>query len=220
VDRAFEVVHQIHADAHRRSPGSLRCEVDLRLPVLHAVDIVAEDLAVVYRGHVIPGAERMQTLLVHQCRAAGRALVVAVQEPAVADHADLEEHPVLGPRLLEMKPALLGVAAVGAENRLPGERRCSGKRMYVHEQRISDAVELNGFADRCVDHPRVALNGGSMLTEAVEPVEHPHFSRACLRVGERADGGRDGGKSHQVTFLHELDVSGPIPRRFLQGLRC
>jgi hypothetical protein len=141
----------------------------------------------------------MQTLLVHQRRAAGRALIEAVQEPAVADHADLEQHSVLGPCFLQMKPALLDATAIGTEDRFPRERLRSGERMHLHEQGVIDAVELHGFTDRCLDHARIALDGRCVLTHAVEPVEDPHLSGVYLPVGERAQGGCDDGKSQHIT---------------------
>jgi len=149
----------------------------------------------------------MQTLLVHQRRAAGRALIETVQEPVVADDADLEEHPVLGPCLLQMKPALLDATAIRTEDRFPRERLRSGERVHVHEQGVIDAVELHGFADRCFDHARIAVDRRSVLTDAVEPVEPPDLCRVYLPVGERAQGDCDDGKSQHITSL----AIGPAP---------
>src|SRR4029453_5900811 len=113
-----------------------------------------------------------------------------------------------------MKPALFGVAAIGTEDRLPGERRRSGKGMHVHEQRIIDAVELDGLPDGSVEHPGIALDGRAVLTEAVEPVEHPHLDRAPLRLSERAERGCDDDKFHHLT-RHGPSL-GP-PSKWLSG---
>jgi hypothetical protein len=73
--------------------------------------------------------------------------------------------------------------------------------MHLHEQGVIDAVELHGFADRCLDHARIALDGRGVPTDAVEPVEHPHLSVVYLPVGERAEGGCDDSKSQHITSL-------------------
>ena len=52
--------------------------------------------------------------------------------------------------------------------------------MHLHEQGVIDAVELHGFADRCLDHARIALDGRGVLTHAVEPVEiHTSAGATC-----------------------------------------
>ena len=71
--------------------------------------------------------------------------------------------------------------------------------MHLHEQRVVDAVELHGFADRCLDHARIALDGRGVPADAVEPIEPPHFSGVDLPEGERAEGGGDDGKSQHIT---------------------
>ena len=99
----------------------------------------------------------------------------AIEVPPIVDHADFEQHPVVAARLLEMEPALRCRAAVGAEDRLPGECLGAGQRMDVHQQRIVDAAEFNGFPDRRFDHPRVAEHRRLVAADAIEPVEGPHL---------------------------------------------
>jgi hypothetical protein len=46
----------------------------------------------------------------------------------------------------------------------------------VNLQRIIHAVEFNRFADRRVDHPRIAQHCGLVTADAVEPIERPDFA--------------------------------------------
>ena len=156
-------------DAARR----LRREADLGGALAHPVHVVAELAAVVDRGDVIPGAERMQPVAVHQRLLRVAAVAVAVQIPLAVDHADLEQHPVVASRLLQVEPALLGPAAVGTEDRFPRERLGPGQRMDVDHQRIIHAVELDRLADRRLDDARVAEDGRRMTADAIEAIEGP-----------------------------------------------
>src|SRR5258708_14294846 len=87
-DRALEVVDQVHAHANGRATGSLRIEMDLRRPFLHAVDVVPELAAVVHRRHVIPRAQRVQALSIDQRLVGGAAVHEAVGIPSVVDNAE------------------------------------------------------------------------------------------------------------------------------------
>src|SRR5207249_8542657 len=113
----------------------------------------AEFPAVVHGCYVIPRAQRMERRPIHQRLARRSRLVVAIEEPAVAGDADFEEHTVVRVRagrgipLAQMKPALLPLSTVGPKDRLPRELLGAGERMVVDEQRIIDAVELDGLAD-------------------------------------------------------------------------
>jgi hypothetical protein len=173
MNRALEVIDLVETDTDRRSARPLRRDTNLGRAFLHAVDVVPELAAVVDRRHVIPDAERMQTVAIEQCLTGVGTVDVAVQTPFSVDDADLEQHPVVAAVLLQVEPPLLGGAAIGAEDRLPRERLGAGERMGVDEQRIVDTIELDRLADGRRDHVRVADDGGRMIAETIEAIERP-----------------------------------------------
>src|SRR5260221_1666887 len=91
---------------------ALRREVQRGGALLHSIDVVPKFLTVVHSSYVIPGAQRMQALPVEQSLLDRSGLGEGIQTPAVIDHPDFEQHPVIVLSFLEMKPALLGSAAV------------------------------------------------------------------------------------------------------------
>src|SRR5258706_10038973 len=115
----------------------------------------------------------MKARAIHQRLLRVAAMAVTVQTPLAVDHPDLEQHPVLAARLLQMEPALFRLAAVGAEDRFPGEGLGAGQRMHVDQERSVYAVELDRLAGRRVDHPRIAQNRRRVAADAIEAIEGP-----------------------------------------------
>ena len=72
-----------------------------------------------------------------------------------------------------MEPALRAGAAIGPEDRLPRERRRTGQRVRTDQERVVHAVELDGLAERRVDHARAAEDGRGVATDAIEAIEGP-----------------------------------------------
>ena len=157
----------------------------------------------------------MKAALVHQRRGAGRAEIEAVQEPAVLRDADLEEHPVVGTRFLQVEPALLAVAAVRTEDGFPRERRRTSEGMHVDNQGVVDPVELDRGSDRRLDDARTPQDGRGVPTDAIDPIEGPDLGsgvaptlallKACGSVGEAATedvkNGGVGRSSHGILTL-------------------
>ena len=118
-----------------------------------------------------------------------------VQEPLVAGHANLEEHPVFGAGLLQVEPALLPVPPVRTENRLTRERRRSREWMHVDEQRVVYPIEFDRLADRRIGDPRISpgsswhgrRSGRCSRTSILRrsPQESAHTLRHNRRGGRR-----------------------------------
>ena len=161
----------------------MRCKTDVGGAFERPVDVVSELVAVVDCRDVIPGTERMEAVPVHQRLLRVAAVAVTVQTPSTIDDPDLEQQPILGARLLQMKPALFRLAAVRAKYRFPGECLRAGQRVDADKERIVNAVELDRLADRRVDHSRLAHDGRRMATDAIETIERPHLA---------VDGGGEG----------------------------
>src|SRR6266567_9077352 len=106
---------------------------------------------------MIPGAQRMERRAIHESLAFGSGLIVAVEEPLIAGHANLKQHAVVsicaspGILLAQVKPALLALATIGPEDRLEGKRLCARKRVVVDEQCILHSIELHSLANRGID---------------------------------------------------------------------
>ncbi|MNN60678.1 hypothetical protein D3C81_1758750 [compost metagenome] len=97
------------------------------------------------------------------------ALGEGVQIPAALDHADLEHDAGAGAtgRLvrLQVEPALLEGAAIGAEDGLEGEGRGARQRMPVDEQGVVHAVELHRRAKGDGDDLRRAFDVGDLSAD-------------------------------------------------------
>jgi hypothetical protein len=184
------------------------------------VPVQREGLPVVDGRNVVPRADRMKAALVHQRRGPGRAETEAVQEPAVLHDADLEEHPVVGTRLLQVEPALLAVAAVWTEDGLPRERRRTGEGMHVDNQGVVDPVELDRGSHRRLDDSWATQDRRGMPTDAIDPVEGPDFGtaialtlpRGCRSGGETAaDDGEKGGLGRSAHGILTLTLAQAPP---------
>src|ERR1039457_573638 len=76
-----------------------------------------------------------------------------------------------------MEEALLGSSAgVGTENHFPGPGLRSGERMHVDVNGIVNAVELDRFPRRRINHARMAEDRGRMPADRIDPVEAPDFT--------------------------------------------
>src|SRR5207249_4760923 len=95
-DGALEIEKLVDAHSHGRASRSLRSEFDFGGAILHAVYVAAKLAPVVNGGHVIPAPQRMQILTIEQRLLIRARLVEGVQTPASIDHADLEQHAVIG----------------------------------------------------------------------------------------------------------------------------
>jgi hypothetical protein len=171
MNRPLEVVDLVETDADRRSTRPLRRETNLGRAFLHAVDIVPKLAAVVDCRHVVPSAERVQTIAIEQRLASAGTVDVAVQTPFPVDDANLEQHPVVASVFLQMEPPLLGGATIGPEDGLPRERPGPGERMHIDEQRIVLSVEFDRLPDRRLDDAWTADNGGRVIAKAIETIE-------------------------------------------------
>jgi hypothetical protein len=109
----------------------------------------------------------VQLVLEHERPIVAGAVDERVQIPARIDDAQLEEEagvriltrfrmlrareqPGLRIALRDVEPALLERPAVGTIDGFEGERRRPRERMLLDPDRIVDAVELDGFAERRV----------------------------------------------------------------------
>src|SRR5262249_25435703 len=115
----------------------------------------------------------MQMLAVQQRLLCGRRLVEGIEAAASVDHPDLEQHAIIAVQtsrgiLLQVKPALLDIAAIRPKDRLPGKCGRARERVDVDEQAVVDAVELDRLAARRVDHARMPDDGGSVAADLVE----------------------------------------------------
>src|SRR5580700_797739 len=111
VDRALEIEQLVHAHAYRSFAGALRRQMDLTGAVQDAVDVTAELGSIVDRGNVIPGPEGVQMSAIQERLLKRSGFVERVQAPFSVDHADLEQHAIIGIRaargiFFEMEPAL------------------------------------------------------------------------------------------------------------------
>src|SRR5690349_17902026 len=187
-DGALEVVELVHANADGGAAGALRSELDAERAIEAAIDIAAKFLAIVDGGDVVPAAELVKMLAIEERFFAGARAIEGIETPLAVDDADFEEHAVIGVVagggiLFEMKPALLDVAAIGAEDGFPGVGRGAGERMDVEKESVVHAVKLDGFAARGIDEARVAGDGHGAAADFVEPIEGPDFLRGS--VGRR-----------------------------------
>src|SRR5882672_4681776 len=205
--RTVEVVHMIHSRADRRRTGAVGLECKLGFALKLAVDIAAEHLAVVRGGDVIPLPGRMQLVAQQQRSAVPRAGDKRVKTPLIAvDDTQFEQETrvrvlrtaasqcdeLAGCRVAlgKVKPPLLGRAAVWTKNCLKRELFSGGQRMLIDVNRIIDAVELDRFPKRRLDHLRVAVHLDRQTADLVEPIEGPRsLARRVLRLapGSRGD---------------------------------
>ena len=74
----------------------------------------------------------------------------------------------------QVEPALLERAAVGTKDGFERERRRSRQRVLLDPDRVVDAVEFDGLAERRVDDFGIAFDGRFEAADVLEPVERPH----------------------------------------------
>src|SRR4029453_3102535 len=181
VNGSLEIKDLVDTHSDRGMTRPVRGEVHLPRAFSNTVDIVAEFLAVIHGGYVVPGAEGMQCFPIHESLALGPRLVVTVEIPRVTDDPDFKEHPVvcvsacIRVPLAEMEPPLLRLTAVGAEDGFPRKSFRSGQRVIVNEQSIIHAIELNSFSQRRIDHFGLAQNGSLMAADILKPVKLPYY---------------------------------------------
>ena len=102
-----------------------------------------------------------------------------------------------------MEPALRLGAAVRPEDRFKRERLGARQRMFLDQQRIADAVELDGFADRRFDHFRMAFDLHRQAADLVEVVEIPRdlFDLGVGRI-QRRNSRDDQGDQQRLFQIH------------------
>ena len=124
---------------------------------------------------------------VDQRLAAGRAVDEGIQIPLVIHHPHFEHEagigiggaarigvqPGLGIGFGDMHPALLEVAAFGAEDRLDGEGLGAHQRPAGEEKAGVLAVELHRLADRRIHQLRIALDLRRHAADMRQVVEFP-----------------------------------------------
>ena len=173
---SFEVIALIEAHPYRSLTGFLWRGMQFARSLQHAIDVIAEILAVINRFDSIPLAEGMEFSSIEQRSRVLAGCDEGIEAPLVADDADLEQHAIVRPVHLKVEEPLLRVSAfVGPEDDFPGERFRAGERMGVEEQGVVDSVEFDGLAGGCFDHFGVAEHGDFMAADTCQVVELPGF---------------------------------------------
>jgi hypothetical protein len=107
----------------------------------------------------------------------------------------------------QVKPALLGRAAVRTKHCLEGELLSAGQWMLIDVNRIIDAVELNRFAKRRLDHLRVAVHLDGQSADRVEAIEGPRrLARSVLRRASSSARDDTRAEKHKASFSVHLVV--------------
>lgn len=167
--------------------------MDRSFPLQHAIYIAAKFLPIVYHRNLIPRVEWMKERAIEQRLVSGRRVDKGIKAPLIANHANFKKE--AGVRvgssfrilLGQMKPSLLRRSAtLGTKNSLEGERLRAGKRMLGYEERVVNAVKLDGFPQGSLYDVGMAENRCGKATDFIDAIEGPYFGAVSSAWSGRA----------------------------------